>query len=66
MLLQEFYIYGKEVSEILTLPMYQSLNAIDKLYISSNILFDSIITIISNYITSNQRYTDDSEYSTER
>jgi hypothetical protein len=39
MLLQEFFIYGKEISEVLTLPIYQSSNVIDKAYISSNTFF---------------------------
>ena len=53
MTLQEFYIYGREKIETLTLPIYTSSNAAEKLDISSNIFFNDIIP---NYITSNDIY----------
>ncbi len=35
--LTEFYIYGKEKIEVLTLPIYTSSNAAENLYVSSKI-----------------------------
>ena len=63
LLLTELYIYGKEKIETLTLPIYTSSNVAENLYVSSNIFFNSIIP---NYITSNDIYIDESEYSIER